>query len=57
MSPSANYLALESEYLVDRQSHEKMPAPQYRSTRKSRSVAKPKTFNGIHRRRSKRVSW
>ena len=56
MRPSADYLALESEYLVDRQSHEKMPVPQNRSPRKNRTAPKPKSFNGIHRRRAKHMN-
>lgn len=58
MSPLPEYMAMESEYQVDRRSHEKMPAPQHRSsTRPSRTTSRPKSFNGIHRRKSKKINW
>lgn len=58
MSPLPDYMAMESEYQVDRRSHEKISAPHHRSTKRpSRTTNRPKSFNGIHRRKAKKISW
>ncbi len=57
MSPVPNYLAMESEYQTDHRTHEKITAPAHRSTRPPQSTSRAKSFNGIHRRKAKRVTW
>jgi len=57
MSPVPNYLAMESEYQTDHRTHEKIAAPTHRSTRPTKSSSRAKSFNGIHRRKAKRVTW
>ena len=57
MSPLPSYLAMESEYQTDHRTHEKTTAPSHRSTRPPKSTSRAKSFNGIHRRKAKRMAW
>ena len=60
MSPCFNYAVIsETEYQVDYRQEEGKSAASPRRQRAStnRRQARPKSFNGIHRRRSKRISW
>ena len=57
MSPCPTYTATESDYRVDYREVEPVSAPRRQDTLKNRKHARPKSFNGIHRRRSKRIAW
>ena len=57
MSPLPDYVAMESEYQVDSRRHEKITGPQHRSSARPQHGVRPKSFNGIHRRRAKRITW
>ena len=57
MSPLPSYLAMESEYQTDHRTHEKTAAPAHRSTRPPKSASRAKSFNGMHRRKAKRMTW
>jgi hypothetical protein len=57
MSSQPSYLALESEYQTDHRTHEKIVAPAHRSSRPPKSNSRVKSFNGMHRRKAKRMSW
>jgi hypothetical protein len=57
MSPLPSYLAMESEYQTDHRTHEKITAPTYRSTRPPKSTSRAKSFNGMHRRKAKKMAW
>lgn len=57
MSPLPSYLAMESEYQTDHRTREKTSSPSHRSSRPPKSVVKAKSFNGMHRRRAKRITW
>jgi len=60
MSPVPNYsdAQAEADYQVAyRQVRPAMAAPKRRSQTKSRRRTSPKSFNGMHRRRAKRITW
>ena len=57
MSPLAGYLALESEYQTDHRTHEKISVPAHRASRPPKAASRAKAFNGIHRRKAKRLAW
>jgi hypothetical protein len=57
MSPLPSYLAMESEYQTDHRIHEKTSPPSHRSARPPKTTSRAKSFNGIHRRKAKRMSW
>ena len=58
MSPAANYMAEEVTYEVGKfRTTEASFSAQKRPSMKSRRSSQPKSFNGMHRRRAKRIAW
>jgi hypothetical protein len=58
MSPAADYMADEEvQYQVNFRSQHAEFVTHKRPSLKTRSGSRPKSFNGIHRRRAKRIRW
>jgi hypothetical protein len=58
MSHTQRYESLEPQYRVQyRESDTVKPAERRRSSRTRRRSTSPSGFNGLHRRRRKRVAW
>ena len=59
MSPLPEYFAEEQEYRVQSRTYDTPARPQRRSQQfgNRRGAARPSSFNGIHRRRVKRMAW
>ena len=57
MSSEQDYASMETEYRVQSRSLKRANTPQRRRTSQKRRGAAPTSFNGMHRRRSKKMSW
>lgn len=57
MSDQQSHKSLDSDYRVDFRTADGQTPPRRRRAITSRSQARPKSFNGMHRRRSKKISW